>query len=293
VTEVSVETNPRGTQSLSFTLPTGIAPADLAAELAAALPERDGDEYLLYEHDREWVLAIGVLAIVELDCDELRITRNGVTRRQTWSGRPGSVLGEAVDRLLLESDQAFGWIAFEFGAYHFGLQDRLAPQAPLARVFWPRTRVVVSDEAVRLFDAEERHCEVVRRLLSDGLPATPPASVIDVTTDTSGYRKRVAAAIGEIGTGDYHKVILSRSVVVPFALDFPSSYRLGRQHNTPARSFLLRLGGFRALGYSPELVASVHEGRRRGDHRTAGRHPGAGPRPGVRPPSPRRSGIQR
>jgi salicylate synthetase len=244
---------------MSFRLPTGIAPADLAAELAAALPERDGDEYLLYEHDGQWVLATGVLAIVELDRDELRITRNGVTRRQTWSGRPGSVLGEAVDRLLLETDQAFGWIAFEFGAYHFGLQDRLAPQAPLARVFWPRTRIVVTDEAVRLFDGEERHCEAVRRLLGEGLPAIPAASAVDVTTDATGYRKRVAAAIGEIATGRYHKVILSRSVDVPFVLDFPSTYRLGRQHNTPARSFLLRLGGFRALGYSPELVASVHE----------------------------------
>jgi salicylate synthetase len=46
---------------------------------------------------------------------------------------------------------------------------------------------------------------------------------------------------------------------VPFALDFPSTYRLGRRHNTPARSFLLQLSGFRALGYSPELVAAVHD----------------------------------
>jgi salicylate synthetase len=145
------------------------------------------------------------------------------------------------------------------GAYHFGLQDRLAPHAPLARVFWPRTRIVVTDEAVRLFDAEERHREAVRRLLGEGLPVTPPASVIDVSTDTTDYRARVAAAIGEIAAGHYHKVILSRSVDVPFAMDFPSTYRLGRQHNTPARSFLLRLGGFRALGYSPELVAQVHE----------------------------------
>jgi salicylate synthetase len=259
VAEVSVETSPASAPSLSFPLPTGIAPADLAAELAAALPERDGDEYLLYEHDGQWVLATGVLAMVELDRDELRITRDGVTQGQTWSGLPGSVLGEAVDRLLLETDQAFGWIAFEFGAYLFGLQDRLAPQAPLARVFWPRTRIVVTDEAVRLFDADERHREAARRLLGDGLPVTPAASVIDVTTDTTDYRARVAAAIGEITTGRYHKVILSRSVDVPFALDFPSTYRLGRQHNTPARSFLLRLGGFRALGYSPELVASVHE----------------------------------
>jgi salicylate synthetase len=168
------------------------------------------------------------------------------------------VLGEAVDRLLLETDQAFGWIAFEFGAYRFGLQERLAPQAPLARVFWPRTRIVVTDDAVRLCDAEDRHREIVNRLLSAGPPPTPTASAIDVAADTTDYRARVGAAIAEIAAGDYHKVILSRCVAVPFALDFPSTYRLGRQHNTPARSFLLRLGGFRALGYSPELVAAVH-----------------------------------
>ncbi len=62
----------------------------------------------------------------------------------------------------------------------------------------------------------------------------------------------------EIAAGHYHKVILSRCVAVPFALDFPATYRLGRRHNTPARSFLLRVAGVRAVGYSPELVAAVH-----------------------------------
>jgi len=259
VTEVGVEISQAGATSLSYPLPADIAPADLAAELVAALPERDGEQYLLYEQDGEWVLAIGALAMIELDRDELRIIRDGVTQRQTWSGRPGLVLGEAVDRLLLETDHAFGWIAFEFGAYRFGLQERLAPQAALARVFWPRARIVVTDDAVRLFDAEDRHREIVSRLLSAGLPPTPTASAVDVVADTTNYRARVGAAIGEIVAGDYHKVILSRSVAVPFPLDFPSTYRLGRRHNTPARSFLLRLGGFRALGYSPELVAAVGE----------------------------------
>ena len=80
-----------------------------------------------------------------------------------------------------------------------------------------------------------------------------------MSADSSDYRARVGAAIDEITAGDYHKVILSRCVNVPFALDFPSTYRVGRQNNTPARSFLLHLGGFRALGYSPELVAAVHD----------------------------------
>ncbi len=64
-------------------------------------------------------------------------------------------------------------------------------------------------------------------------------------------------AVNEIAAGKYTKVILSRSVEVPFLLDFPASYRLGRRHNTPVRSFLLQLGGIRALGYSPELVTAV------------------------------------
>jgi salicylate synthetase len=259
VPEVGVETNPVGAPSLSFPLPASIAPADLAAELAARLPELDGEEYLLYEHDGQWVLALGVAAMVELDVGELRITRDGVTQRQSWSGRPGPVLGEAVDRLLLETEEAFGWIAFEFGAYRFGLRDRLAPQTPLARVFWPSTRIVVTDETVRLFDADDRHRDTVTELLGQGLPAAPLPCGIDVGADGSDYRARVSAAMAEIAAGRYHKVILSRCVDVPFALDFPSTYRLGRRHSTPARSFLLRLGGFRALGYSPELVAAVRD----------------------------------
>ncbi len=243
---------------MSFPLPAGIAPADLAAELVAVLAETAGEEYLLYEHDGEWVLALGALATVELDSDELRIIQDGVTQRQTWSGRPGQVLGEAVDRLLLETGEAFGWIAFEFGAYRFGLQERLAPKTPLARVFWPRTRIVVAD-AVTVFDADHRHIAALSQILSVGVQPAPTPSGVDVSADDSNYRARVATAIDEIVAGDYHKVILSRCVNVPFALDFPATYRVGRRHNTPARSFLLHLGGFRALGYSPELVAAVHD----------------------------------
>lgn len=240
-------------------LPAHTDPADLAAELAALLPERFGEEYLLYEHDGQWVLASGVQAMVELDSDELRVIRDGVIQRQQWTGRPGPVLGEAVDRLLLETEQVFGWIAFEFGVYRYGLQQRLSPRTPLARLFWPRTRIVVTPESVQLFNAATSQRDAVVGLLGDGVPRVGAASEVAVTADASGYRDRVATAVREIADGGYHKVILSRCVEVPFAVDFPSTYRLGRRHNTPARSFLLRLGGIRAVGYSPELVAAVRD----------------------------------
>lgn len=257
MTEVSVETSSAGSASPSIPLPAHIDPADLAAELAVVLSERVGEEYLLYERSGEWVLATGVHAMIELDSDELRVIRDGVTQRQQWSGRPGPALGEAIDRLLLETDQLFGWIAFEFGVYRYGLQQRLVPGTPLARVFWPRGRIVVSREAIRLFDASADHRDVVLAVLGDGVSGLREASAIDVIADTSDYRNRVASAVAEIAAGRYHKVILSRSLEVPFALDFPSTYRLARRHNTPVRSFLLSLGGIRAVGYSPELVAAV------------------------------------
>ncbi|GAB7146122.1 salicylate synthase [Mycobacterium riyadhense] len=258
MTEASVQTSSANTASLSMPVPAHIDPADLAAELAAVVMEPADEEYLLYEYEGQWVLAAGVQAMVELDSDELRIIRDGVTQRQLWSGRPGQVLGETVDRLLLETDQAFGWLPFEFGVYRYGLQQRLAPHTPLARVFWPRTRIMMTPEQIQLSGAEVRHREAVERLLSDGVSAVPRPHAIDLSADPSGYRDRVAVAVREIEAGSYHKVILSRCVEVPFELDFPSTYRLGRRHNTPVRSFMLRLGGIRALGYSPELVAAVH-----------------------------------
>jgi salicylate synthetase len=239
-------------------LPRGVEPAELIAELAAVLPERDGEQYLVYEQDGEWTLAFGIKAMVELDSDELRVFRDGVVLRRPWSGRPGPALGEAIDRLLLETDRVFGWVAFEFGIFRFGLQNRLAPGTPLARVFWPRTRIIVGDNGIRLHGADGRHHEALMRLLGEGTPAERAPIEVDVRTDGYDYRHRVDSAVGEITAGRYHKVILSRRVDVPFAVDFPATYRLGRVRNTPARSFLLRLGGIRALGFSPELVAAVH-----------------------------------
>ncbi len=239
-------------------LPADVSPADLIAQLAAELPERSGADYVGYEHSGEWVLAIGVRTAIELDSDELRIVdAGGAVARQAWSGRPAEVLGDAVDRLLLETDRLFGWVAFEFGAYRFGLQQQLPAGTPLARVFGAQTQVVVANGEVRVTSDGDVVTETLNRLLRKGIPAAGDTRAVDVSVDGSDYPARVAAAVAEIVAGDYQKVILSRRFEVPFAVDFPATYRVGRANNTPVRSFLLRLGGIRALGFSPELVAAV------------------------------------
>jgi salicylate synthetase len=261
VTELIADATSEGADDGVYELPltaAGLEPADVVAELVRALPEVDGSDYLVYENGAGFTIAIGVKAAVELDSDEVRLVENGAVSRRPWSGRPGVVLGEAVDRLLSDAEVAFGCVAFEFGAFKFGLADRLAPKTPLARIFTPSTRIEVTPHRIAVRDGEPRHREAVRRLVADGPAPVAAPRVVDVRTDPSGYRDRVRAAIGEIVDGGYQKVILSRTLDIPFPLDFASTYRLGRRNNTPARSFLFRLNGFRALGYSPELVAAVH-----------------------------------
>ena len=58
---VTIEASP---ENLSYVVPPGVTPGDMVAELEIALPERDGDEYLDYEHDGQWILASGVRTLV-------------------------------------------------------------------------------------------------------------------------------------------------------------------------------------------------------------------------------------
>ncbi|MBU9765741.1 salicylate synthase [Mycobacterium sp. TNTM28] len=264
MTNVGIETSSENATSIELPLPPGVNPVDLVAELARVLPECDGEDYVVYERDRVWTLATGARAVIELDSDELRVVQDGQdgpVQRQVWSGRPGDVLGETVDRLLLETDRLFGWVSFEFGTYRFGLQQRLQPGTPLARILWPRSQFIITESQIRLLDVDERQAETVRAVLADGVADTPVPAGVDVRADSTDYRDRVGTAIAEITEGRYQKVILSRRFDVPFALDFPATYRVGRHNNTPARSFLLHLSGVRALGYSPELVAAVRADR--------------------------------
>jgi hypothetical protein len=99
---------------------------------------------------------------------------------------------------LLATDRLYDWVAFEFGAYHFGLQHRLPPGTPLARISQPHTQLVIAETEVRFGDADTRYTRVLQRLLADGVPAAPPGAPIEVSGDGADYRGRVATAIAEI-----------------------------------------------------------------------------------------------
>ncbi|MGC9539617.1 salicylate synthase [Streptomyces sp. UG1] len=92
---------------------------------------------------------------------------------------------------------------------------------------------------------------------------------------TGAYQNAVARTVADIRAGRLQKAVLSRPLPLPEHLgpDLAATYLAGRRANTPARSFLLDLGGWRAAGFSPETVVEVD-----GDSRRVSTQPLAGTR---------------
>ncbi|MEU0540019.1 salicylate synthase [Nocardia sp. NPDC005978] len=233
----------------------------VAAVSALAATERFG-EYVVYERPGAWVFAADPIGGVELDADELRVSWEGNITTGTWDGSPAQAVDRALAGLPLGARNAYGWIGFEFCAWSLGATAHVHPRATLAHLMIPRIEVRIDAAGVRVSGASPAETSDIHELIaaSQGT-ALPVAHPVDVTVDPTGYADRVATGVAEINGGKYQKVILSRKVELPFAVDVPATYRLGRANNTPARSFLLRLGGLEAAGFSPELVASVDSDR--------------------------------
>ena len=150
----------------------------------------------------------------------------------------------------------------------YGLELR-DPAAPLAKIFVPDAEVRFSHNRVLLraldgdaLDGLQRSLDAVLRA-DKGRRTEHSPGKLDLPEiaahDADAYQEAVAAALGEIRNHDYRKVILSRKVPISQSIDMARSFVAGRQANTPARSYMLCLDGFRAAGFSPETVVEVDE----------------------------------
>ncbi|MFA1543141.1 salicylate synthase [Actinomadura monticuli] len=244
---------------MSIGLRTDAEPAEhvleCAAEPLAAMARLAGSglfgDYVVYERPGSWTFAGGVLGEVVLEAGTVHARWHGLPpSARPWSGRPADALRDAFAEAP-PGWNAYGWIAFEFAAPH--------PAGRLAHLIVPRTEVRVSGGRAHVTGPG---AERVADLLAEAGPVAGAPSPVDVRVGGDAYRAKVAEAVAEIHAGRYQKVIVSRRLDVPHPVDVIATYVRGREANTPARSFLLDLGGLQAAGYSPEVLATVDAGGR-------------------------------
>ncbi|MFJ8811606.1 salicylate synthase [Amycolatopsis thermoflava] len=231
-------------------------PLNLVTRLARA----GFDDYVVYERDGVWTFAGGALATVSLDAERVRISYGDEVTDRAWTGSPGEAMRSALAELPVEGWNAYGRVHFSFAGLvpGLGLRGAVPPPGEVVRVIVPRTEVRLDGQTVRIRGVDAGERARVREILDASIEAdSPRAAEVDIRAGGESYRERVAQAVKEIRQGQYQKVILSRVVRIPFPADLVATYELGRRGNTPARSFLLRLNGAEAAGFSPEIVVSV------------------------------------
>ncbi|WP_035795636.1 salicylate synthase [Kitasatospora mediocidica] len=231
-------------------------PLLMAARLARA---HRAETHVVYEQGAVWHVGVGTLAEIRVDGRHVHYTCGADRRSIAWHEQPLRVVAALLDELPVEGWCAYGWAAFELAVAQSG-GDPGGASTPLLHLVVPQDEVRITAGRALLRTTGPGARDRLAALLAEA--PTAPAAVggvpgIDLTADGDQYRKLVASAVADIAAGSYQKVVLSRVVPVPGAIDLVDTFVLGRRHNTPARSFLLGMGALRAAGFSPELVVTV------------------------------------
>lgn len=240
-------------------------PAEAAVRLARA---GLGGEYIVYERAGTWVYAAGPAATVTLDADGItaRCGNRSVTQPLDTKA-PLEQVAAALAHLPHRHWRVYGWAAFEL-AHLLHADPAEMGREPVLHLMLPTTEVELTPGEARVRTADAEQVPLVAKALA--CPAEQvgdgPADAEELLRSGSGpYQRAVARTVADIRAGRLQKAVLSRPLPLPahLAPDLAATFLAGRQANTPARSFLLDLGGWRAAGFSPETVVEVEAGTRR------------------------------
>ncbi|MER7054148.1 salicylate synthase [Streptomyces sp. NPDC000351] len=241
-------------------------PAATATRLAQA---GLAGQYVVYEGEGgTWHFAAGSDASVTAGA-------TGITARaagRTWTSRTGqeplAAFATALSALRDESDEGrrfYGWAAFEL-AHLLHADPEAAGDRPLLHALIPSVEVTLTGERTVVRAVDEAWARKVADLLAEPTPGrtsceepTRERTEGVISVGTAAYGQAVSRTVGDIRAGLLEKAVVSRKVPLPAEPrpDFPATYLAGRRANTPARSYLLDLGGYRAAGFSPETVLEV------------------------------------
>lgn len=253
IEKITTETIPR---------PPDIARSvELVVEFVAA---NVGLEYYAYERNKCWHIGLGRQSSLAIDSAGklATIQIGGHEQQKPILSTLHQVARDFVTEYSDARSKVFGYIGYNYAAHIRGI-PYTPGEWPLLSLMIPRHQITVKPESITV---QGRDDEIFRDVVNALrlAQAKPPAGTVmslDVSQGATEYVTAVDTALAKIRDGEMTKVIVSRAMALPNRVNMPATLLVGRQSNTPKRSFSFSYAGFESTGFSPELIASVVDGK--------------------------------
>ncbi|WP_271271070.1 salicylate synthase [Aliamphritea hakodatensis] len=249
----------------TFCLEHDSDPATLAVCLSEDIHCQD---FIIYEQAGEWSIGINRAASLTVNTRGEMCDFSG-QKHQLSAGEICTAIDAQTAAINIADWRLYGRADFEFCRFALDLPQEEAERT-LVDMFVPETEIRISKTEIRVRtlqpsampDVASARLLAAQRTISAGSPCLlSQQDILQQAATRQHYKSAVSNSVADIQRDDYQKVILSRRACLPWLIDFGRSYLDGRRHNTPARSFSLRMGDFQAFGFSPETVLEVdHKG---------------------------------
>ncbi|MBI9090219.1 MAG: salicylate synthase [Desulfobacterium sp.] len=253
-------------------LPFNHDPLFTACRLIEVVPH---DNYLLYENKEEWSLGLGIDSLLKVDFKNTILETPNKTH-VFENNDLSRTLEKALSGLPYEDWRGYGTADFEL-SYHNHRIEFPNPDKTLLKLFIPKAEIRFSNGEVLLRALEKQDLKDLEVILGSIVSKCPKvinttdlgqkiedwaSDIPEINTcNSETYKDIVRCAVEEIREPQYQKVILSRKIPLNREIDMVASYFAGRNANTPARSYILKIGDFKAAGFSPETLVEVDENR--------------------------------
>jgi salicylate synthetase len=214
------------------------------------------DNYVLYEGKNEVRIAGNELAKVSVRQDIVSV--EGLCKSYSKPvNEPFEQLEKMLASLPIEDWTAYGYIAFDMARFYSSYSKRI--QQEILYFFIPEIELIFTSEGVciRSTKSLEQIEEIL--FLDSQLPDYIPADLTVDFGDREVYEQRITGVIEAIQKGELQKAIISRSLKITGDLDVLGTYVVGARANNSARSYCLKMGDVRAVGFSPETLMEVYE----------------------------------
>lgn len=237
--------------------------------VVALLSSYKNNDYFAYERGEVWHLGIGSCASLMVDAkgNDAVWEIKGQRESRPLHGPITEVARKFVSEYSDLGGRIFGQVGFNY-ASHIRGQPYTPGKWPLLTLIVPQLEVTLHKDTITVSGYEDennkemnRICDILRTIKDSAQHDPVHPYNIDTHHNADEYMAQVSDILNGISEGKYLKVIPSRIVDLEEKVDMLATLLRGRRSNTPARTFSISHAGFKATGFSPELVMACKDGK--------------------------------